>query len=281
MAAPAARPCWMSGTNSCSTAACASRRGPVIWPISPNGSGGWKRIQWPLKTVSPGRVRGDDGGVVHRQARSRKPAILCRSASPARTRPTITPAQLPETVWYADIPVPQVTDEELAGQPPHHALQRRVMIDQNYGAVRWTERPSAEQLLRMRRHYAANVTLIDEQVGRILAAVGAQGLPGGRHRRLHVGPRRLPGRSATSRSGSSTTALRVPAIGMGAGASARRRRGWRLVAAHGLRADAVRAGEACPCVSTAARSLRCPWRGEQPGHGRCSANCGRRPMCAN
>ncbi len=85
------------------------------------------------------------------------------------------PARFLKLYEYADIPVPQVTDEELAGQPPHHALQRQVMIDQNYDAVRWTERPSAEQLLRMRRHYAANVTLIDEQVGRILAALERKG----------------------------------------------------------------------------------------------------------
>ena len=74
-----------------------------------------------------------------------------------------------------DVPVPDVTDEELARQPPPHRQYRGEMIHGNHDAVRWSERPTKEQLLRMRRHYAANVTLIDEQIGQILDRLGQRG----------------------------------------------------------------------------------------------------------
>ncbi len=79
--------------------------------------------------------------------------------------------------YYDDValPVPEVSEEELAGQPPPQTAYRREMIEGNHDAVRWHEHPTREQLLRLRRHYAANVTLIDEQVGRILRALEQKG----------------------------------------------------------------------------------------------------------
>ncbi len=74
------------------------------------------------------------------------------------------------------VPVPEVTDDELAGQVPAHRVLRQVMIEGNHDAVRWCERPTREQLERLRRYYAANVTLIDEQVGRLLEALHHRGL---------------------------------------------------------------------------------------------------------
>ena len=74
-----------------------------------------------------------------------------------------------------DIPIPQVTSDELAHQPPPHRGYRQAMIEGNHDAVRWHEHPTAEQLLRLRRYYAANVTLIDEQVGRVMQALEANG----------------------------------------------------------------------------------------------------------
>jgi len=76
----------------------------------------------------------------------------------------------------ADIPVPEVTDEELAGQPPPQASYREEMLSNNHDAVKWHEKPSREQLLRLRRFYAANMTLIDEQVGRIVDALERKGI---------------------------------------------------------------------------------------------------------
>lgn len=66
------------------------------------------------------------------------------------------------------IPIPDVTDAELEGQPPPHTTYRKSMIEGNHDAVRWRESPTYEQLLRLRRYYAAYVSLIDEQVGRVM-----------------------------------------------------------------------------------------------------------------
>jgi arylsulfatase A-like enzyme len=75
----------------------------------------------------------------------------------------------------ADIPVPHPTDAEIAAQPPSHGQLRQNMIEHNYDSVAWQARPSPEDLLRIRRHYAANVTMIDEKVGEILATLEARG----------------------------------------------------------------------------------------------------------
>lgn len=75
----------------------------------------------------------------------------------------------------ADIPIPVVTEDELALQPPPHHNYRQEMIEGNHDAVRWKTDPSPDELLRLRRYYAANVTLVDEQVGRIMGALEATG----------------------------------------------------------------------------------------------------------
>ncbi|MBI3373360.1 MAG: sulfatase-like hydrolase/transferase [Betaproteobacteria bacterium] len=74
-----------------------------------------------------------------------------------------------------DIPLPRVTEAELAQQPRSQAALRQNMIRDNYDSVAWQERPSAHALLRLRRHYAANVSMIDEKVGQIIDALGRKG----------------------------------------------------------------------------------------------------------
>ncbi|MCC6683000.1 MAG: sulfatase-like hydrolase/transferase [Phycisphaeraceae bacterium] len=75
----------------------------------------------------------------------------------------------------ADTPVPRVTDEELDAQP--HALKalRQEMADNNHDAVKWQLNPTEAQLRRLRHHYDANVSLIDEHVGLILDALKKRG----------------------------------------------------------------------------------------------------------
>ena len=75
----------------------------------------------------------------------------------------------------AAIPVPHPTDEELAAQPASQRQLRKNMIEHNYDSVAWQERPPADDILRIRRHYAANVTMIDEKVGEILATLDDRG----------------------------------------------------------------------------------------------------------
>ena len=78
---------------------------------------------------------------------------------------------------YADIdlPVPVVTTSELAAQPRAHRMLRENMMSFNFDSVAWRADVRGEDLLRLRRHYAANVSMIDEQVGRILAALDRRG----------------------------------------------------------------------------------------------------------
>lgn len=75
----------------------------------------------------------------------------------------------------ADIPVPHPTAEEIAAQPPTQAELRNNMIRNNYDSVAWKEQPDAEALLRMRHHYAANVSMIDHQVGEIMKTLDERG----------------------------------------------------------------------------------------------------------
>ena len=74
-----------------------------------------------------------------------------------------------------DIPLPQTTPEEIAAQPRSQAELRRNMIEHNYDSVAWQDRPTPEALLRLRRHYAANVSMIDEKVGQIIETLDRKG----------------------------------------------------------------------------------------------------------
>lgn len=74
-----------------------------------------------------------------------------------------------------DIPVPEVTAEEMAAQPRAQQQLRDNMIDFNFDSIAWRKGVSKEDLLRLRRHYAANVSMIDTQVGRIMSALDARG----------------------------------------------------------------------------------------------------------
>lgn len=74
-----------------------------------------------------------------------------------------------------DIPVAMPSAEELAGQPHMHGRLRQSMIDFNVDSVAWRENLSHEEMLRLRRYYAANVTMIDAQVGKIMKVLEQRG----------------------------------------------------------------------------------------------------------
>jgi arylsulfatase len=78
---------------------------------------------------------------------------------------------------YADVdlPLPQVSEAELRAQPRAQQVLRDNMVEFNFDSIAWRHGPSQADLLRLRRHYAANVSMIDHQVGRILQALDARG----------------------------------------------------------------------------------------------------------
>jgi arylsulfatase A-like enzyme len=74
-----------------------------------------------------------------------------------------------------DIPIPEVTEAELQRQSRALKMLRENMTKLNFDSVNWRIDISGEDLLRLRRHCAANVSMIDAQVGRIMAALDARG----------------------------------------------------------------------------------------------------------
>jgi arylsulfatase len=67
-----------------------------------------------------------------------------------------------------ELPLPEVLPEHLAGQTKalQHLRQHNCEID--HDSILWSMEPDSKQLHRMRAHYFANITMIDEQIGGIL-----------------------------------------------------------------------------------------------------------------
>ncbi|SDS85210.1 sulfatase family protein [Microlunatus soli] len=76
----------------------------------------------------------------------------------------------------AEIPLPYDSEQDRAGQP--YALQdlRRDNLEVDHDAVVHLDHPTEDQVLRQRRHYLANVSMIDEQVGQIVDALERRGV---------------------------------------------------------------------------------------------------------
>lgn len=79
---------------------------------------------------------------------------------------------------YAERELPPVVrdESEFDAMPPQVATVRREHLTHDHDSIVHLEEPSAEQLRRQRMHYYANITLIDEQVGALLAALERRGV---------------------------------------------------------------------------------------------------------
>jgi arylsulfatase len=75
----------------------------------------------------------------------------------------------------ADIPVAVPTRKELQAQPRMHGRLRQSMVDFNIDSVAWRTELDRAELQRLRRYYAANVSMIDHQVGRLLDVLERRG----------------------------------------------------------------------------------------------------------
>jgi arylsulfatase A-like enzyme len=76
---------------------------------------------------------------------------------------------------HRDLPLPQVTQAELDAQPPAHKELRDHHTQIDHDSIAWNASPTPEQLRRVRAYYLANVTMIDEKIGQILAALERRG----------------------------------------------------------------------------------------------------------
>jgi len=108
------------------------------------------------------------------QRQSRSPFFL-QVGFPGPHPPYDPPERFLDLYRDQDQPIPEVSEDERTRQPPAQQRYRQEMIEGNHDAVHWQERPNRDALLRLRRHYAANLTLIDEQIGLTLEAMRGKG----------------------------------------------------------------------------------------------------------
>ena len=74
-----------------------------------------------------------------------------------------------------DLPLLEVTSEELANQPPPFQAMRQHNNEIDHDSVVLPLDPTVEQRHRQRAYYLANVTMIDEQVGKIMNSLEQSG----------------------------------------------------------------------------------------------------------
>jgi arylsulfatase A-like enzyme len=86
--------------------------------------------------------------------------------------PTATALAMYEGV---DVPMPILDERDLATQPLAMKALRREHWTSDHDAIVHLPEPTIEQLLRQRRHYFANVSMIDTQVGNLISALDARG----------------------------------------------------------------------------------------------------------
>ena len=80
-----------------------------------------------------------------------------------------------EPYMNRDLPRLEVTEDELASQPPPFLEMRRHNCDVDHDSVVHQLNPTPEQRHRQRAYYLANVTMIDDKIGQILNALDQQG----------------------------------------------------------------------------------------------------------
>jgi arylsulfatase A-like enzyme len=78
------------------------------------------------------------------------------------------PEYLEHYLGRNDLPIPQPTQRDLEGLPEYLKEKRRHDTKVDHDAVSWKLTPTHEEMRRLRAHYYANVTMIDEQIGLLL-----------------------------------------------------------------------------------------------------------------
>ncbi len=85
-----------------------------------------------------------------------------------------TPAAAAEYIDRA-LPLPQVSEAELVALPPPYQQLRQHNMEVDHDSIVHLAQPSRLQTQRLRAYYAANVSMIDRQVGGIMEALEARG----------------------------------------------------------------------------------------------------------
>jgi arylsulfatase len=74
-----------------------------------------------------------------------------------------------------DLPVPEPKQADLDGLPDYLKEKRRHDTEVDHDAISWKLAPTPDEMRRLRAHYYANVTMIDEQIGLLLKTLDRKG----------------------------------------------------------------------------------------------------------
>ena len=102
--------------------------------------------------------------------------FLLQIGFPGPHPPYDPPARVLDAYRDREMPEPAHAAEDLEAQPEAIKALRRQHYDNDHDAIHHLPDPTREQTQRQRRHYYANVTLIDEQVGGIVDALKERGV---------------------------------------------------------------------------------------------------------
>jgi arylsulfatase A-like enzyme len=80
-----------------------------------------------------------------------------------------------EPYMNRDLKILETTREELDALPPPQKACNVHNTEVDHDSIAWTLNPTKEQIHRVRAHYLANVTMIDEKVGQILTTLEEEG----------------------------------------------------------------------------------------------------------
>ncbi len=131
--------------------------------------------EWPLQEMNhPDIFVGNMARWFIEQRESDSPLFL-EVGFPGPHPPYDPPERYLEMYDGVDIPIPRVAEKELENQPAAQKAYRQEMIASNHDAVCWRNLPDEESLRRLHKYYAANITLIDDQIGQILDALEKKG----------------------------------------------------------------------------------------------------------
>lgn len=130
---------------------------------------------WPLEEhYHPDVFVGNMARWFIEQRQSQAPLFL-QIGFPGPHPPYDPPARYVERYDPQAMPPPLGAEGEYPLQPPAQHRYRREMVEGNHDAIRWHDQPSAQQVARLRQYYAANVTLIDDQIGAIIEQLDRRG----------------------------------------------------------------------------------------------------------
>ena len=109
------------------------------------------------------------------RAKPRQEPLFLQIGFPGPHPPYDPSPRYAERYMGRDLPLDEVTAEELAGQPRAFQAMRRHNHEVDHDSVVHLLDPTPEQRHRQRAYYLANVTMIDDKIGDILSTLDEQG----------------------------------------------------------------------------------------------------------